>query len=131
MANTTDTLVIYNGNRRYVVRYLNIYVDALENPELKLDISTLTGPNGKAPTKVVIEEIEWAIQGYNYVTLYWDADTDDEIATLTGTGYKNYVAVGGLQDPRSDGATGDILTVTNGAVVGNSYDITLSLRLKD
>lgn len=132
MADTVDTNVIFNGNRIYAVRLTNVSDGTGEAAVVKVDISTLTGPNKSAPTAVKVREIQYNVQGFTSVRLFWDHTTDDEIAVIgTGTGYMNYVGVGGLMDPRSTGGTGDVLLTTAGASSGATYDITLVLQLKD
>ena len=132
MADTVDSLVVFKGQRRYSVRLTNVSDGTGESAVPKVDISTLTGPNGIAPTKTVVEEIQWSIQGFTNVSLFWDHTTDDEIAKLgSGNGYFNFRQLGGLTDPASAGGTGDILLTTAGAVSGATYDITLVIRLKD
>jgi hypothetical protein len=132
MADAVDTIVLRQGRNKHIVRLLNISDGTGEAAVVKVDISTLTGPDGTPPTKTVIEEIEWSIQGFTSVRLLWDHTTDDEIAALAaGNGYKNYKNSGGLVDPASAGDTGDILLTTAGAVSGATYDITLVVRLKD
>lgn len=130
MADTTDIQVIHSGPRRYSIK-MSSYSDGTgEIDAIKIDKSTLIGPNGVEPSKLVIEEIEWNLQGYNYVILEWDRTTDQEIAVLgTSSGYKNYRPVGGLCD-NATGGTGDLVLTTSGAVAGASYDITLVVRLK-
>jgi len=132
MADTVDTLVVHKGKKIYVVRLTNISDGTGESGVAKVDISTLTGQNGSAPTYTKIREISWSIQGFTSVRLYWDHTTDDEIAVLgTGNGYMDFTAVGGLVDPRSTGGTGDILLTTAGTTSGNTYTITLVVELKD
>ena len=130
MADVTDSIVIETTPRRYIVRFLNVYVDTGESAVVKVDKSTLTASNGAEPRDLIIDEIEWTIQGYTYIKLLWDHTTDDEIAVLTGTGYRNYWSSGGLKDPRSAGGTGDVVATTVGTTAGNSYDITINCRLQ-
>jgi hypothetical protein len=132
MADTVDSLVVFSGRRRRVVRLTNISDGTGESGVAKVDKSALTGPDGTEPGKIVVEEIQYAIQGFTSVRLHWDHTTDDEIALLpSGSGYMGHVKTGGLVDPGSAGDTGDILLTTAGAVSGATYDITLVLRLKD
>lgn len=130
MADTVDTIVVFSGTRRRVVRLLNLSDGTGETGVIKVDKSALIGPNGKEPTKLVIEKIEYAVDGMS-VRLYWDHTTDDEIAVLTGAGFFDWTDSGGLVDPGSAGDTGDILLTTVGHTAGDSYNITLWLRLKD
>ena len=88
-------------------------------------------PDGvNAPTRTTIEQIEWSIQGFSSVRLFWDHTADDEIAVLAGAGFKDYREYGGLVDPASAGGTGDILITTAGAALNATYDITITFRLK-
>jgi len=125
-----DSIVLHNGTRKYVIRLTNASDSTGETGVTKVDISGLTGPNGSSPTRTVIEEIEYDVQGFSSVRLYWDHTTDDEIAMLSGTGYKDYRPYGGLVDPGSSGGTGDILLTTIGATTTSTYSILISMRLK-
>ena len=130
MPDTTDIQVIHSGPRRLSVK-LSAFSDGTgEIDAIKVDKSTLIGPLGVEPSKLVVEEIEWNLQGYNYVILEWDRTSDQEIAILgTSSGYKNYRPVGGLCD-NATGGTGDVVLTTSGATAGASYDISIVLRLK-
>jgi hypothetical protein len=132
MADTVDTKVLFNGSKLYVVRLTNLSDGTGESAVIKVDISTLTGPDRvNAPSKMKVREINYNINGFTYVRLLWDATTDDEIAHLpTGSGYIDLTGVGGSVDPKSTGATGDILLTTGGAASGATYDITLVLEKK-
>lgn len=130
MADTVDTKVLFAGTRTYITRLLNISDGTGENAVIKVDISTLTGPLGIAPTYVKVREIQWSISGFTSVRLYWDHTTDDEIDVLaTYQGYRDYSGVGSV-DPKTAGGTGDILLTTAGNAAGATYDITLVLELK-
>lgn len=130
MADTVDIQTIYSGPRRLALKFSGYSDGTGEVDVVKVDKSTLTGPNGSEPSKLVIEEIEWNIQGYNYIILEWDRTSDQEIAVLgKGSGYKDYRPYGGLVDNAS-GGTGDVVLTTSGATSGASYDIAIVLRLK-
>jgi hypothetical protein len=131
MADAVDTQVVFSGARRRAIRLTNISDGTGESAVVKVDISALTGPDGTVPTKTVVEWIEYDIQGFTSVRLDWDATTDDEIAVLSGQGILDWTAYGGLTDPQSTGATGDIVLTTAGASATATYTITLGLRLKD
>lgn len=135
MADAVDSVVIFSGRKRYKVRLTNISDGTGESAVVKVDKSTLTGLDGTEPSKLVVEKIEYDVQGFTSIRLYWDHTTDDEIAVLgPGTGYMDFTDNGmfqGLIDPGSAGDTGDILLTTNGHSSGDTYTITLTLRLKD
>lgn len=132
MADTVDSLVVFSGKNRYVVRLTNVSDGTGESAVIKVDKSTLIGPDlVNEPGKLVLEEVQWSIQGFSSVRLLWDHTTDDEMCVLgAGNGYFNFKNAGGLVDPASAGQTGDILLTTAGAVAGATYDITLVVRLK-
>ena len=132
MADTVDSKVIWDGKRRKVLHLTNVCDGTGESAVIKADISTYTGPNGNAPTRVTIEEIVYSIAGFTSVRLFWDHTTDDEIAVLgTGFGVIPWTAAGGSVDPATAGGTGDILLTTAGNTAGSTYDISIAFRLKD
>jgi hypothetical protein len=118
----------YKGFNRWLMQSIPLL---FSSAVVKSDISTLTGPNGSAPSSQVVEWIEYDVQGFTSVRLDWDATTDDEIAVLSGQGVLDWTAYGGLVDPASTGATGDIVLTTAGASATATYTITIGLRLKD
>lgn len=132
MADVVDTIALISGQNRRVIRITNVSDGTGESAVIKVDKSTFVGPDGvNEPGKLVIEEIQWSIQGFSSVRLFWDHTTDDEVCVLgTGNGYFNYRSVGGLVDPASAGQTGDLLLTTAGAISGATYDITISVRFK-
>lgn len=131
MADTVDVRPLFIGTRRVAYRFTNVSDGTGEAAVTKIDISTLVGPDGRtAPTRSAIEQIEWSLQGFTSVRLFWDHTTDDEIAVLSGAGFKDFREVGGMADPSSAGGTGDVLLTTAGAAAGATYDITLIMRLK-
>ncbi len=132
MADTVDTIVLPTGNKRiYAARWTNISDGTGESAVVKVDVSTLVGPNDVAPRSADLLEIAWNIQGFTYIKLLWDATTDDEIKLLTGSGYMDYTRLGALRDPRSAGFVGDVLLTTVGAASGSTYDITAIFELRD
>lgn len=129
MADTVDTKTIFNGKNILVVKLINISDGTGESDVVKVDISTLVGPYEAAPKRLKLTEVKWSIQGFSSVRLEWDATTDDEMLVLAaGQGEMDFSKVGGLVDPFSSGATGDVLLTTAGNVAGATYDITLVFR---
>lgn len=129
MADSVDSNVIFSGKRKYIVRLTNVSDGTGESAVIKVDKSTLTGTNGLEPGRLAVESIQWAMQGFTSVRLFWDHTTDDELAMLSLAGFFAYE--GGLVDPNSAGGTGDIILTTAGATSGATYDITLYLKLKE
>jgi len=130
MADVVSTQVIQKGPRYYIARFTNISDGTGESLVTKVDISTLDLGDGTAPTKTSIKEIQYSIQGFTSVRLYWDHSTDDIIDVLAvGNGYREYGSLGFLNDPGSAGGTGNILLTTAGASATATYDITLVITL--
>lgn len=132
MADTVDTVVIANTTVIHESRITNVSDGTGESAVIKVDKSTLTGPQpGVEPGSLALESIRWSIQGFSSVRLFWDHTTDDEIMVLgSGNGYADFKSSGRLQDPKSAGQTGDVLLTTAGAISGATYDITMRYRKK-
>lgn len=126
---TVDSLVLQSGGKHHIVRLTNISDGTGESAVVKVDVSTLVKSDGTVPTFTRVKEIWWTTGGFTSIRLYWDADTDDEIAVLSGSGYLDLHSVGGLLDPKSTGTTGDIKLTTAGAVSGATYTILLVVEL--
>lgn len=130
MADSVNTLVVQKGPRYYIARFTNISDGTGESLVTKVDLSTLDLGNGVVPTKTSVKEIQYSIQGFSSVRLYWDHTTDDIIDILAaGNGYREYGTLGFLSDPASAGGTGNVLLTTAGASATATYDITLVLTL--
>ena len=131
MADTVTTEYLYSGQHRKVLHCTNISDASGETSVIKADISTLTFNFGKVPTYTAVDMIDYNIQGFTSVRLFWDHTADDEIAILpAGQGTIDWNAVGGKTDPRTSGGTGDILLTTAGAASGATYDLTIYFRPK-
>ena len=132
MADTVDSLVVFSGTKRYVVRLTNISDGTGESAVTKVDRSALIGPGGGVPTYLIVEKIEYACDGMQ-VRLHWNDATDDEIAVLAGSGFFDWTDSGGIKHPQVPGAAdeGDIVLTTNAHTAGDAYTVTLHLRLKD
>ncbi len=121
------TNVLFSGQQRYAARFTGISDGTGESNVIKIDISTLPG----APTRTAIEEASWDVQGWSYVKISWDHNTDDTADVFSGRGARSYKDVSYLFDPASTGGTGDILFTTGGSPTsGFSYDITLVIQLR-
>ena len=117
-----------NGGLKKVILHLTGRCETSGDEEVdvvKLDISELRKVDGVAPTRTVVEKIEWDISGLSNVLLEWDRAPDATIAVLSGRGKIEH----DITD-QGDDLTGDILLTTDAVVDGSSYDIVLSVRLK-
>lgn len=114
----------------YTVHLTNLYNDAAETNVVKIDKSALVGPDGTEPTTIRIMSVRWNIQGYTYVKLSWDHDTDITAMLLTGSGYEDFSPFGGKPDAGT-GGTGDLLLTTIGGIATSTYDISITVRMVD
>lgn len=132
MADSVTTEYIYSGLKRKILHCTNICDGTGESNVAKADISTLTFYNGiLVPIYTTVDMIDYNIQGFTSIRLYWDHTTDDEIAILpAGVGTIYWNALGGKTDPRTTGGTGDILLSTAGNTSGATYDVTIYFRPK-
>lgn len=129
MADAVSTKIIFSGKRQVAVHITNLSDGTGESGVVKIDKSTLTAPFGVEPTSIVVDKIQYSVNGMA-VVLAWDHDTDVTIAVLAGYGKMNWECCGSLQDTGT-GGTGDIILTTNGHTSGDSYDITLHCHVKE
>ena len=132
MADTVDSKVLINNGIHYHVRLTNESDGTGESNVVKIDFSALTAFNNEVIKAIDVYRIYGMVGGMNYVTLEWDATTNDEIIVLPrGSFDMDWTDSGGLRDPISSAATGDVLLSTDGAVDGDSYSITLECRIRN
>jgi len=130
MADVVTTQLIASGPRYSIVHLTGVSDGTGESLVAKVTLSGLDLGNGVVPTKTSVREIQWSIQGFTSIRLYWDHNTDDTIAVLAaGNGYSEFGMLGMLSDPGSAGGTGNVLLTSAGAIAGATYDITLVLTL--
>jgi hypothetical protein len=129
MADVVTSQIIANGNRYHIVHLTSISDGTGESGVIKVDLSTCDLGNGVFATGSSVKEIQWSIQGFTTVGLFWDHTSDGTISMLAaGNGYSEFGMLGMLRDTGT-GGTGDVLLTTYGAVSGATYDITLVLTL--
>lgn len=121
MADTVTTRIISQNLREITYMFLNTSDGTGEAAVTKIDVSTLTSPAGTCQ-KLSLLELWWNCVGMD-VNLLFDADTDDRAATLAGSGHMDLEKVGGIPDPRSAGATGDLKLTTVGHTLNDTYFI--------
>lgn len=130
MADTVSSIKAFENNRgEYVYRFTNRSDGTGESAVAKIDVSALTNSAGSAGTKAVIDRIEYSVNGFDYVLLYWDHASDITIGVLSGDGVMDFSWFGGFNDPGS-GGTGDVTLTTTGGASGSSYDLTIYFQIK-
>jgi len=131
MTDVVNTITTFSSSgTRHKLQITNESDGTGESAVSKLDISGLVlGDGTTVPSSVSLLSVQYQVTGFNYVTLYWDHTTDDEMVVLSGNGFFDYEG-DALVDPKSAGDTGDVLLTTDGAIDGASYNIILEFRLE-
>lgn len=126
MADTVSSVRAYGGNasNESIFRYTNRSDGTGESAVAKIDVSGITLSDGSTATKIKINRIEYNVNGFDYVHVYWDHTADVTIAVLAGQGMRDFSYFGGFSDSGS-GGTGDVMFTTAGGASGSSYDITI------
>ena len=126
MANTIDTQTLNDGPRN-VTLHVHILGDgsAEETATTLVDVSSLS----ESPSRVKIHRVQANLTGFS-MNLLWDATTDDEFLQIPANDQfeQDYREIGGLQNPLSTGATGDINFTTLGLGLGDKGTVTLWLK---
>lgn len=133
MADAVDIRILRSGGKRYIIHMTGISDGTGESAVVKVNLSALLTVDYPplVPTYSSVDYVQWGIQGFSSVRLFWDHTIDDTIVLMpAGWGVADFFPVGGLVDPRSAGGTGNIILTSAGAVAGATYDITLWTRLK-
>lgn len=123
MADLVTSQTVFNGSKRTIRAFTSVSDGTGESAVTKVDISTLTG----APTAVRIMKVWYDIVGMS-VKVIFDHTTDDTALVLAGQGFLDFSSFGGVPDPASAGATGDVLFTTVNHGVSDTYTIVLELE---
>lgn len=125
----------HSGNRRVIARLSGLSDGTGETDVTKIRLADLKTASGKVPTRTAVEWIQWMATGLT-VLLEWDRAPNAEIIRIDAdanrdSGEVDWACFGGKLDPGEDDRTGNILLSTTSADNGDSYEITVCLRLKD
>lgn len=129
MADTVSVTVIEDGPRNYIVHLIGLSDGTGETDVVKVDISTIGGPNpanATPPASFAIKDIQYDVQGYSSITLAFSATADQPFARLALASMTEFEPL--LNSDRdAAGYTGDILLTSEGAILGGTYDIVLRM----
>jgi len=125
MADTVTVTKIYDGDRRCSYRFTNESDGTGESNIRKIDLDDLVRSDGTVPKSLSLDEINYDVNGFNYVVIKWDRSPNDfPIEVMKGTNSKSYRDLGYLHDPgREVSGTGYVLISTDGGADGSSYNI--------
>jgi hypothetical protein len=126
---------IKNGVKRHIVLCTNSSDGTGEDDAIKLKRTDLLTSSGFVPSRMVVEKIDYDIHGMMVVISY-NNDNDEEVARLKDSqGTIDFRPSGGFQPMDEVEGTvpegGDIVFTTSGESDGDSYNITLTVRLKE
>ena len=128
MADAVASQIIFDGTRTAVMKFTNISDGTGESAVLKVDVSALTGFQGKTCTGVNIVNLDAITVGMG-VDLLWDASTDVVCYTVGADQFVSFDfnRFGGLSNNAGAGKTGDLMFTTIGASSGDRYTIVLEM----
>ena len=133
MADSVANTIIAQ-TKTYIVTSHVFTIDGTEAADLILvDKSTITGPDGTEPGRLVLEKLQFFTTGCQ-VMLEFEHSTDDPIAILSGYGEIDYTDCGrfqGFVDPASAGTTGDLVATTLNTDAGDTIYMVSFVRKKD
>ena len=141
MADDVEVRYIYPPNlegganpmptRKVIVVMAGLSDGTGETDVVKVRLEDLMKHDGSTPTRTSIERIQGNINGMT-VLLEWDRAANAEIALLGPGNYdQDYRTGGGRVDYGEEGdRTGNIMLTSLYADSGDSYDLTLTVRLK-
>ena len=126
---------IKNGVKRHIILCTNKSDGTGEDDAIKLKRTDLLTSSGYIPSKLVVEKIDYDISGME-VLISYNNENDEEIARLyNSSGTIDFTSSGGfIPADEEDGVTpegGDIVFTTSSETDGDSYNITLTVRLRD
>lgn len=133
MVDSVDTNVLVSGSRIHKIVLTNESDGTGESNIVKIDKSTLIGPDGvNEPGDIAIMDIWWNVNGFDGVKLTADGTTDTLMGMLSGQGYFDFRDGGGLRLDNVAGA-GDLLLTTvkvAAGAAGDNYWIKINCKLR-
>ncbi len=124
--------IVLPVNKRWTVELLGLATASEDETDVrKIVLADMAKQDGTAPSKMVIDRIEYHCFGFSNVKLFWERDPDNVIARFSGTDAAplDYTKEGGRVDDGA-GGTGDVMLTTLGGDTNDSYSIRIEFRLK-
>jgi hypothetical protein len=132
MADTVTTQVAFSGTRLVKIHLTNLSDGTGESAVKKLDISTLTGPNGLAPKHLSLMKAEGTVAGMS-VKVYSNFAATATVWLLVGSNPVHicHEDVGGLVDKGTTTGDGSVMLTTDGQAAHSSYNLELTFKMHD
>jgi len=120
-----------NGHRRHVILCTNYSDGTGEDDEIKLKRTDMLMSDGQTPGKLVVEKIDYHIAGMS-VKISYNNENEELVAMLySGDDVIDFRPQGGfVPEDDTDNLGGDIVFTTLNETAGDSYNIILTVRLK-
>jgi hypothetical protein len=127
---------IKDGCLRYVVQCTNYSDGSGEDDSIKMKRTDLLTPNGNVPGRLVVEKVKYSIAGMTVIIGYNNENEDEVCRLYSGEDEIDYTSIGGfIPEPRTTSGDefegGDIVFSTENESDGDSYNIILTVRVKD
>jgi hypothetical protein len=129
MADAVATQILFDGERKAIMKFTNISDGTGETKVTKVDVSTLNpSAFSKACDGVTITKIYAMTHGME-VAIYWDATTDVLVTVVPQNNnyVSDYECFGGLWNNAGAGKTGDIQFSTFDQTAGDTYTLILEM----
>lgn len=124
--------IVLPVNKRWTVELLGLATESEDETNVrKIVLADMAKQDGTAPSKMVVDKIEYDCSGFSNIKLLWERDLDVVIARFPGSsdGVLDYTKEGGRADDGT-GETGDLMLTTLGGDTNDSYSIRIEFRLK-
>jgi len=123
-----------NGHRRHVILCTNYSDGTGEDNEVKLKRTDMLTSEGQVPSYLVIEKIDYHIAGLTVTISYNNANEEVAAILYSGDGVIDFRPQGGFRpEDEVEGENpegGDIIFTTANQTNNDSYNIILTVRLK-
>lgn len=129
MANVVTSQILQDGPRNLVVKLTGVLDTSDVTATGLVTLANLSAVDtaGSAPTRLIVDRVQYDIESGLAVYLAWDATTDVTFATLTQNGDMNFCDIGGLYNTEAAGVTGNIMYSTQGWAATNILSFTVIL----
>ena len=127
MANALTSQILVDGARNAGVKGVGVLDTSNVSIVDIIDPASFT----PTPTGFRIDRISYQVEGGTTVELWWDANTDVRIITLTGAGGDDFCVkgIGGLVSNAGAGVTGKIQLSTEGWASSAVDHFTLTIEM--
>lgn len=129
MADAVATQILFDGERKAIMKFTNISDGTGETKVTKVDAAALSPSSFQRPCDGVTITKIYAMTHGMEVAIYWDATTDVLVTVVPqNTNYvADYESFGGLWNNAGTGKNGNILFSTLDQSAGDAYTIILEM----